>query len=189
MTGVVAGVAAVLRRPAWAIRWIRPAGYVLTAAATVFLCLSLWSLFQSQRGADHDLAAARDEVATTAVRDLALVNSIDPKVAELDLQHWQDVATGPFAEALKRDMPEAQARFAKQKSSSQGRVTALAVTDLDRSGGSATLIASVRVFTEPAGDAVQGTEQRKRYEVGMQRVGGIWKISSLKPLAPGGSGS
>ena len=45
-----------------------------------------------------------------------------------------------------------------------------------------------RIFTEPAGGAAQGTEQRKRYEVGMQRVGGVWKISSLRAPAPGGSG-
>lgn len=174
---------AALRR---SVRWVRPAGYVLTAAATVFLCLSLWSLFQSGRGADHDLATARDEVSRTAVRDLALLNSIDPKVAELDLTHWLDVATGPFHDALKRDMPNARARFAKQTSPSKGRVTALAVTELDRSGGEATVIASVRVFTEPPKGAEQGTEQRKRYEAGMRRVGGTWKISSLKPLAPGG---
>lgn len=181
------GMAAALRRPTWMIRWIRPAGYVLTAAATVLLCLSFWSLIQSGRGADHDLAAARDDVSRTAVRDLALVNSIDPKVAELDLAHWLDVATGPFADALKRDMPNARAKFAKQKAPSHGRVTALAVTKLDRSAGRATVVASVRVFTEPAGDAAQGTEQRKRYEVGMRRVGGVWKIDSLNPLPPGGS--
>ncbi|MFI0404615.1 hypothetical protein [Actinomadura sp. 3N508] len=168
-------------------RWIRPAGYVLTAAATAFLCLSLWSLVQSGRGADHDLAAARDEVSRTAVRDLALLNSIDPKVAELDLAHWLDVATGPFHDALERDMPNARARFAKQKAPSQGRVTALAVTALDRSAGEATVIASVRIRTGPsgaAGAAAEGTEQRERYEVGMRRVGGVWKISSLRPLPP-----
>lgn len=180
--------AAVPRGFARLIRWIRPAGYVLVAAATVLLGLSCWSLIQSGRGADHDLAAARDEVSRTAVRDLALVNSIDPKVADLDMTHWLDVATGPFADALKADMPNARAKFAGQKTPSHGRVTALAVTALDRSAGEATVLASVRIFTEPAGDAAQGTEQRKRYEVGMQRVGGAWKISSLRPLAPGGSG-
>ncbi|SNR26978.1 hypothetical protein [Actinomadura mexicana] len=181
-------VAAVLRKPTWMIRWIRPAGHALTAAAAVLLLLSLWSLLQSGRGADHDLATARDDVSRTAVRDLVLINSIDPKVAELDMTHWLDVATGPFADALKRDMPGAHARFAGQRAPSHGRVTALAVTALDRSAGEATVLASVRIFTEPAGDAAQGTEQRKRYEVGMQRVGGVWKISSLKALAPGGSG-
>jgi hypothetical protein len=176
------------RGPARVIGWVRPAGYVLVAAATVLLGLSCWSLIQSGRGADHDLATARDEVSRTAVRDLALVNSIDPKVAELDMTHWLDVATGPFADALKADMPNARAKFADQKTPSHGRVTALAVTALDRSAGEATVLASVRIFTEPAGDAAQGTEQRKRYEAGMRRVGGTWKISSLKPLAPGGSG-
>ncbi|WUI01097.1 hypothetical protein OHR68_04560 [Spirillospora sp. NBC_00431] len=181
------GPAAALRGSGWTIRWIRPAGYVLTAAATAFLCLSLWSLFQSGRGADHDLAAARDEVSRTAVRDLALLNSIDPKVAELDLAHWLDVATGPFHDALKRDMPNARARFAKQKAASHGRVTALAVTSLDRSAGEATVIASVRVRTGPSGDAAEGTEQRRRYEAGMRRVGGVWKIASLRSLSPGGT--
>lgn len=182
------GVPEALRRPAWMIRWIRPAGHALTAAATVLLCLSLWSLFQAGRGADDDLATTRDEVSRTAVRDLALLNSIDPKVAELDLTHWLDVATGPFYDALKRDMPAARTRFAKQTAPSRGRVTALAVTELDRRGGTATAIASVRVFTGPADAAAEGTEQRKRYEVGMRRVGGVWKISSLKPLAPAGGG-
>ncbi|NDU71262.1 hypothetical protein GWI34_01300 [Actinomadura sp. DSM 109109] len=180
--------AAAPRGPARMIRWIRPAGHALTAVATFLLVISFGSLVQSGRGADHDLATARDEVSRTAVRDLALINSIDPKVAELDMAHWLDVATGPFADALKRDLPGARARFAGQKAPSHGRVTALAVTALDRSAGEATVLASVRIFTEPAGDAAQGTEQRKRYEVGMRRVGGAWKISSLRSLAPAGSG-
>jgi hypothetical protein len=183
MTGTAA-----LRGQARMIRWVRPAGHVLTAAATVFLCLSLWSLFQAGRGADHDLASARDDVSRTAVRDLVLLNSIDPKVAELDLAHWLDVATGPFRDALQRDMPAVRARFAKQTARSHGQVTALAVTRLDRSAGEATVIASVRIFTEPAGDAAEGTEQRKRYEAGMRQDGDVWKISSLKPLAPAGGG-
>ena len=169
------------------VRWVRPAGLVLTAAATVLLCLSLWSLVQAGRGADHDRASDRDEVSRTAVRSLTLLNSIDPKVTELDLAHWLDTATGPFHDALKRDMPNARARFAKQKAPSRGRVVALAVTRLDR--GEATVIASVRIRTEPSGDAADPTEQRKRYEAGMRRVGGAWKISSLTALAPGGGGS
>lgn len=178
--------AAVRRAAGRAVPLIRPAGHVLIAVATVFLCTSLWSLFQAGRGADNEHAAARDELTRAAVQHITLLNSIDPKRAELDLAHWLRVATGPFHDALEADMPAARQKFAKQTAPSHGKITALAVTEFDRSAGTATVIASVRIFTEGTGEDGRRTEQRKRYEVGMQRVGGAWKVSELRPLAPGG---
>jgi hypothetical protein len=99
------GAAAVRRTAARAPGWIRPAGYVLVAAATVLLCASLWSLAQAGRGADAEYAAERDEVSRTAVRHITLLNSIDPERADLDLAHWLRVATGPFHDALERSRP------------------------------------------------------------------------------------
>ncbi|MFC6882698.1 MULTISPECIES: hypothetical protein [Actinomadura] len=175
--------AAALRKAVWTPKWVRPAGYVVLAAATVFLCTSLWSLIQSGRGADNDLASARDDLSRTAVRQVTMLNTIDPKRADLDLAHWLEVATGPFHDALKRDMPTAQAKFAKQTAPSRGQVTALAITEFDRAGGNATVITSVRVFT---GTGDQASEQRKRYQVGMQRVNGAWKVATLNSLSPAG---
>ncbi|TDC41835.1 hypothetical protein E1281_36930 [Actinomadura sp. KC345] len=180
------GAAAARRTAIRAIPLIRPVGFVLIAAATVFLCSSLWSLYQADRGADNEYAAARDDLTRAAVQHITLLNTIDPKRADIDLAHWQRVATGPFHEALKADMPTARAKFAKQTAPSHGKVTALAVTEFDDPAGKATVVASVRIFTEATGDDGRRTEQRKRYEVGMQRVAGGWKVSSLKPLAPGG---
>ncbi|MGP4022249.1 hypothetical protein [Actinomadura sp. 3N407] len=180
------GAAAARRAATRAVTLIRPAGYVLIAAATVFLCVSLWSLAQAGRGDDNEYAAARDELTRTAVQHITLLNSIDPKRADLDLAHWLRVATGPFHDALKNDMPTARAKFAKQKAASHGKITALAVTDFDRPAGKATVIASVRIFTDATGEDGRRTEQRKRYEVTMQRVAGGWRVSELKPLPPGG---
>ncbi|TDC89159.1 hypothetical protein [Actinomadura sp. 7K507] len=180
------GAAAARRAAIRVIPLIRPAGYVLIAAATVFLCTSLWALYQADRGADNEYAAARDDLTGTAVQHITQLNTIDPKRADLDLAHWLRVATGPFHDALKADMPTARKKFAEQTAASQGKVTALAVTEFDDSAGKATVVASVRIFTDATGDDGRRTEQRKRYEVGMQRVTGGWKVSSLKPLAPGG---
>lgn len=180
------GAAAARRTATRAITLIRPAGYVLIAAATVLLCVNLWSLYQAGRGPDNEYAAARDELTRTALEQITLLNSIDPKRADLDLAHWLRVATGPFHDALKQDMPTARKKFAKQTAASHGKVTALAVTGFDPSAGKATVITSVRIFTDATGEDGRRTEQRKRYEVKMARVGGGWKVSELKPLPPGG---
>lgn len=180
------GAAAARRTARLVIRWIRPAGYVLIAAATVFLCVNLWSLYQAGRGPDNEYAAARDELTRTAVEQITLLNSIDPKRADLDLAHWLQVATGPFHDALKHDMPAARKKFAAQKAASRGKITALAVTRFDPSAGEATVITSVRIFTDATGEDGKRTEQRKRYAVEMRRVAGGWKVSELNPLPPGG---
>ncbi|TDC63379.1 hypothetical protein E1200_22505 [Actinomadura sp. GC306] len=180
------GAAAARRAAVRAVPLVRPAGYVLIAVATVFLCTSLWSLFQAGRGADNEYAAARDELTRTAVQHITQLNSIDPKRVDLDLAHRLRVATGPFHDALEAEMPAARQKFAKQAAPSHGKITALAVTEFDDSAGKATVIASVRIFTDATGEDGRRTEQRKRYEVAMQRVGGAWKVSELNPLPPGG---
>ncbi|MDL4775583.1 hypothetical protein [Actinomadura xylanilytica] len=164
-------------------RWLRPAGYVLIAAAAVYLVVSLWAVIRADAGAGDDLAGRRDELTRTAVRQITQLNTVDPQRADLDLAHWLEISTGPFHDALKQDMAAARATFAKQNAPARGRVTALAVTALDADAGEATVIASVRVFLSTPG---AGTEQRKRYQVGMERAGGGWKVKTLTALAPGG---
>ncbi|MGK5553179.1 hypothetical protein ACSNOI_16320 [Actinomadura kijaniata] len=173
-------------RNLWSVRWLRPLGFALCVPAAAYLAFSCWALAQSGRGADHDLAAERDELARTAVRQMTMFNSIDPKRADLDMGQWMEEATGPFREVLRRDMTTARARFARQNSPARGQVTALAVTDLDTRAGTATVIASVRVRIGEPGAATPESEQRKRYQVEMRRVAGGWKVNTLTALNPAG---
>ncbi|WP_019630053.1 hypothetical protein [Actinomadura atramentaria] len=176
--------AAGLIRAARPLRWARPAGYVLLVLALVYLGAQTWSLLKTRGGEEHDLAAQRDELTRVARADVALLNSVDPKRADLDMGHWVEVSTGPFHDALQADLANARQIFSKQKSVARGDVTALAITKLDAASGNATLLASVRIFMSPKAGDPATTEQRKRYEVGMQRVSGTWKVNSLTALTP-----
>lgn len=170
----------------WSVRWLRPLGFALSALAAAYLAFSVWSLTQSGRGADHERAVQRDELAQTALRQLTMYNSIDPKRADLDMGHWLEEATGPFREVLQRDMGRTRVTFAKQNKPARGQVTALAITDLDAKAGTATVLASVRIRIGDTTDKTPPTEQRKRYQVGMKRVAGGWKVDTLTALNPAG---
>ncbi|GAA2598208.1 hypothetical protein SMC26_04750 [Actinomadura fulvescens] len=164
----------------------RPAGWVAVAAASVFLVLACWSLIQSGRGADVDRAKERDEVAQVAVKQLTTLNSMDAKLLDISMARWLEASTGELHDELKRDQITARATFARAGTTAIATVNGLAITALDTDRGDATLLASVRVRVT-TGSGQDGSEQRKRYQVGMLRTpGGGWKIKSLIAIPAGG---
>ncbi|WP_051468524.1 hypothetical protein [Actinomadura oligospora] len=162
-------------------------GLVLVAAALAFLGFAGWRWSGTVWNEDRTYAAQLSDMKDTAVRDMVMLNSVDPSRAQLDMEHWLDISTGTLREALQRDLPAAQAKFAKQQVPTRGEVTAAAVTSFDKDAGKATVLASVRVFLGADSGGAPSSEQRKRFEVGMKRISdGLWKVESLTPVAPGG---
>ncbi|MEU5877713.1 hypothetical protein [Spirillospora sp. NPDC047279] len=167
-------------------RLIRPAGWTAVAAASVLLVLACWSLIQSGRGADVDRARERDEVSKVAVRQLTILNSMDAKLLDISMARWLEASTGQLHDELERDQITARTKFGKAGTTAVATVHGLAITSLDTTRGDATFLASVRVRVTTGPDQ-DGSEQRKRYQVGMVRTaGGGWKIKSLTAIPAAG---
>lgn len=69
--------------------------------------------------------------------------------------------------------------------STRGTVTDAAVTELDTRAGTAKLIATVQVQVTPAAGAA--TTDRKRFEAGLSRTAGGWKLTALTAVPVGSS--
>lgn len=166
--------------------WVGLAGLALVSAAAVFLAMSSWSLVRSGNAErSSGPAADRAQVTRVAGQQIGALNSMDPTRLDQALARWLDVSTGPLHDELQRGQAAARKRFAAAGATAQGEVAGLAVTALDPAAGNATVIASVRVRVTPArGEA---TEQRRRYQAGMERTPGGWKIKSLTAIAAGAS--
>jgi Mce-associated membrane protein len=157
-------------------RW---AGRALIAVAVVFLGWSGWTAWQA--GPDgQDGGRDRDLVLRAGQQQIAALNSMDDTRVDAGLQRWLDASTGPLHDQLRRDLAPSRQRIQQARTSAVGTVVDAAVTALDVRAGSAQIIASVRIQLTPHG----GTAglQRKRYEAGLWRTPGGWKLKSLTAI-------
>ncbi|WP_019629855.1 hypothetical protein [Actinomadura atramentaria] len=158
-------------------------GWTFVVAAVAFLGYAGWSYFDASHGSARADGRDRDLVLRAGRQELAILNTLDRTQVDAGLRAWENATTGALHDQLHRDAPANKQKMAKTGTSAAGTVTAAAVTDLDTGSGDATMIASVRVTLTPA----QGepTDQRKRYEVGLTRTKGGWKLASLTAIPAG----
>lgn len=153
------------------------------ALAAAIIATAVWFLWPSDHG--NDATSERDLVARTAARQVAALNSMDPGQVDVSLSRWLEASTGTLHDQLQRDRPFARAKFVKAGTTASGTVTGLAVTDMDMHAGRATVLVAVRVKVT-SGAALDGSEQRKRYQVGMIRTqAGDWRVTSLIAVPAG----
>ncbi len=161
------------------------AGRVSAGAVVVYVALAAGWYAQTRSDGSLAYAKARDTVLATARQDLAALNSVDASSVDAGLRQWLDATTGPLHDQLQRTGPADAGALRQAGTSATGTVTAAAVTELDTRAGTARLIATVQVALTPRTGAP--TTDRKRFEAGLARTPGGWKVTALTAVPIGAS--
>ncbi|WP_369374885.1 hypothetical protein [Streptomyces sp. cg36] len=158
---------------------------LLTALALALaLCaVSGWSYARARGDGDLAHARSRDAALAAGRRAVARLNSLDGGRVDADLAAWLDVTTGPLREQLSAERAKSAQVLKEQGTTTRAQVTGAAVTELDDRAGTARLIATVRIESTPRSGAP--VTDRKRFETGLVRTGGGWKVGSLTAVAAG----
>ncbi|GAA4762198.1 hypothetical protein [Streptomyces sanyensis] len=156
----------------------RAAARAALVLAALLCSFAGWTYAQTRGGEDLAHARAREAVLADATRRVAELTSFDADDPGAARESWLRASTGALREELAR-------AGAGTGPTARARVTAAAVTALDRRAGTAELIATVEVETRPEGEGAAHTE-RKRLEALLDRTGGGWKPRSLAAVPVGG---
>ncbi|MGP9017359.1 hypothetical protein ACT1U9_02985 [Streptomyces sp. BR1] len=153
-------------------------GLVLAIA----LCgVSAWTYVRARGDDDLAYAKSRDAVLAVGRTYVARLNSIDDRDVDKGLDGWLDATTGPLRDELRSTRAKGADVLKEQGATTSAEVTDAAVTQLDDRAGTARLIATVRIEARPRTGAP--TTDRKRFEAGLVRTGGGWKLTSLTAVA------
>lgn len=179
MTPPKAPVRAAVRRRAtlvWTAGW---------TVAALLLGLAAWS-YAATRGDDAlRFGKARDAALAAGRQDIARLNTVDAAHLDRDLGLWLDATTGPLHDQLTRTHSADTDQLKASGTSTRGTVTDAAVTELDTRAGTAKVIATVQVRVTPRDGTA--TTDRKRFEAGLSRTGGSWKLTALTAVPVGAS--
>nr|WP_107060207.1 hypothetical protein [Streptomyces sp. NRRL F-5123] len=167
------------RRPrtfAWAAAW---------TVAAVVCALGAWSYADTSGDDALSYGKARDAALADGTSDIARLNTVDAAHAAGDLDRWLAATTGPLYDRLRSTHAADTATVEQSGTSTRGKVTDAAVTELDTRAGTAKLIATVEVRVTPASGTA--TTDRKRFEAGLSRTGDGWKLTALTAVPVGAS--
>ncbi|OAR23091.1 hypothetical protein A8W25_26605 [Streptomyces sp. ERV7] len=148
------------------------------------LCgVSGWSYARARGDGDLAYAHSRDAALADGRRHLARLNSLDARDVDKGLAAWLDATTGPLGDELRTTRDKSARILKEQGTTTRAEVTDAALTELDDRSGTARLIATVRIEAQPRTGGP--TTDRKRFEAGLTRTGGGWKLASLTAVAVG----
>lgn len=141
-----------------------------------------------------DLAHERDAVRHNAEQAAVTLATIDPREVQASLDRWQASATGPLLAELRRGRSVFAETIIQAKRSTDARVLASAVRNLDPAAGAATVLISMDVTTSPIGQdgpdkkgpSNEATRTPQRLELFMSRAGEVWKASGVRVVGIGG---
>ncbi|WHM35580.1 hypothetical protein [Streptomyces sp. BPTC-684] len=157
---------------------------VLGLVLALALCgVSGWSYARARGDGDLAYAQSRDAALAAGRRHIARLNSFDARDVDTGLAAWLDATTGPLRDELRTTRAKSAQVLKEQGATARAEVTDAAVTELDDRSGTARLIATVRIEAQPRTGAT--TTDRKRFEAGLTRTGGGWKLTSLTAVAVG----
>ncbi|MFB9838930.1 hypothetical protein [Actinoallomurus acaciae] len=158
---------------------MRVLGICLVVAAAVFCGWSGLAWHQSAHSSSVRFAQARDQVRRDARREIAVLNTLDPRQSDAGLSRWLDASTGALRDSLRRTSAQDRQKAVKAGTAAEGTVTDLAVTELDTRAGTAQVIATVQVRLGAS------TTERKRFTAVLARTGAQWRLSSLTAVPVG----
>ncbi|MEU3194998.1 hypothetical protein ABZ686_31215 [Streptomyces sp. NPDC006992] len=153
----------------------------LLVAALLFCAFSGWIYWRAHTDDDLAYSRARDRALAAGRAHLATLNSVDAAHIEADLREWRRAATGPLRDELRRSEKKSAKTLRERGSTARADVTDAAVTGLDETAGTATLIATLRIRTATRSGAP--ATDRKRMQAGLERTEQGWKLTSVTPVA------
>jgi Mce-associated membrane protein len=158
---------------------MRTLGVFLAAAAVAFCAWSGWSYHRGAHSSSAAFARARDQVQRDGRREIAVLNTLDPRQRDAGLGRWLDASAGALHDSLRRTSAQDRQKAARARTAAEGTVTDLAVTELDTRAGTAQVIATVQVRLGAS------RVERKRFTAVLARTGEVWKITSLTAVPAG----
>lgn len=160
---------------------VRDGLLVLTVIAVLTAGWFGWSWASASWDADLAYAAERDAVVDAAARGLVVLHTIDHRSATTDLDAWNAVTAGSLHADLSGDRPGQVKRAQAGKVVSTARLVRAAVTELDTHGGTARVIAVLRVSLATKGG--KPAEGGRRMNAELVRTDTGWKVSTVEAAA------
>jgi Mce-associated membrane protein len=150
---------------------------VVAVAALIFASVAgvLW--WRADHGTARKIGVAREQIDDDARLAIVTVNTSDYRHPSNALANWLDVSTGTLHSQFSQSRTTAARLLAAAKMVTKATVLDAAVTALNLTKGTATVIASVNVTRTPATGAVSTV--RNRFRASLTRTGGEWKLSNL----------
>jgi Mce-associated membrane protein len=150
---------------------------VLAAAALVFAIVAGVSWWHAGHSGQRRIGIAREQIDADARLAITTVNTSDYRHPSDALDNWLDASTGSLHSQFSQSRTTAVKLLAQAKMVTKANVLDAAVTDLNLSKGTATVIASVNVTRTPVSGSVSTV--RNRFKASMTRDGSSWKLSNL----------
>jgi len=180
------------------------AALVLVVLAAGFLVWSVVGLVSAGSDVDRarqDVAAARerlddlrkdDAIAVRTARDdaltagseaVAIMNTLDYRTVDADLDEWERVTTGALHDEIVSGREQSGQAVTAAKSVTKPKVLFAAVTEVDEPAGTATVLVALRVNVETGG--AEPTDKYMRLKGTLTRTGEEWKLDGIGQVAYG----
>jgi Mce-associated membrane protein len=150
---------------------------IIAVAALVFASIAGVRWWQADHSTARKIGVAREQIDADARLAIVTVNTSDYRHPSDALANWLDVSTGALHAQFSQSRTTVIRLLARAKMITKATVLDAAVTALDLTKGTASVIASVNVTRSPATGAVSTV--RNRFRASMTRIGGEWKLSDL----------
>jgi Mce-associated membrane protein len=122
-------------------------------------------------------AKTRDEVDRVARQAIITFHTLDYHKVDEGLDNWQNASSGALRDEVVGRRASAKQAILDAKTMTSANVLSLAVTELNRDEGKATVIAAVDVAVTPEGKPVE--HKYMRIQGVLERAGDGWKLSGI----------
>jgi Mce-associated membrane protein len=158
-------------------RQLLAAAGALTVAAAACAAWFGYSWYSDAHSTALATASARDVVLADAEQGVLNFNTLDYHKAAAGLQLWLESSTGTLHSQLAQNLSQEASLVQSKKEITSAKILDGAVTQLNTSAGTATVIVAVTVTVTPA---TGKPASEKESEVGqLTRTSSGWRLSSL----------
>jgi Mce-associated membrane protein len=165
------------RSTAW-----RAAVVVSAVLAVLGLAAAGWFGYSWLRGGGGtaETVSARDDALSAARELAATLQTVDPAHPDESMKTWQSAATGALLTKLNSEQAKYLEQLKKAPTTSEATVVDAALTQLDASAGTATVIAALDVRQSTVVNGRPGPQKTRqlRIKLTMNRTDAGWKVAS-----------